>query len=266
MTPLDKLRKRRRWGEKTLMAEAVTDSFALSEIRASLALASRSGRLAATHTISRWLTRPSRGRSTRTPSDYGLSWEPLECRTGDAIRLVGWVVTPPIPRATVTLFHDIRNDRSQTLDRTASLVAAGYRCLAFDHRAHGESGGKRISFGYYESRDVIAAMKLIRGCWPEQPRLAWGIGMGAAAICYAASELCALAAVILEGIYDDIGSVLSSRIDNMPRWCRQLTQETTRATERRLGVRLDELDPLQYLTAMTPTRILIVPGLPSIRR
>ena len=33
--------------------------------------------------------------------------------------------------------------------------------IAFDHRAHGESSGKRISFGYHESRDVASNLRAL---------------------------------------------------------------------------------------------------------
>ena len=99
---------------------------------------------------------PTRGRPPQTPSDLGLAWEPLECVTPDGLRLAGWSVTPSRPRATVILFHGLRHNRGQTLARTGFLAGAGYRCVAFDHRGHGESAGKRTSFGYYEGRDVAA--------------------------------------------------------------------------------------------------------------
>src|SRR5207253_896473 len=99
-------------------------------------------------------TRATPGKPRRTPGDLGLPWERLECRTADGLRLVGWAVTPPMPRATVLLCHGVRQNREQTLERTWFLSAAGYRCVAFDHRAHGQSDGKRTSFGYHERWDV----------------------------------------------------------------------------------------------------------------
>src|SRR5262245_35818809 len=176
----------------------MTSESLLPEVMTRLILASGVGYLTAAYTISRWLTRPSPARVSVTPGDYGLPWEPLECRTADGIRLVGWVISPSTARATIALFHGVRGNRTQTLGCTATLVDAGYRCVAFDHRAHGESSGKRTSFGYHERHDVLAVMNLIQRCWPDEPCAALGIAMGGAAICYAASRLPGLAAVILE--------------------------------------------------------------------
>src|SRR3954468_10659994 len=88
--------------------------FWLKELLAGLTAVSGVGYLATAYTVSRWLTRPSRGTPHHPPAAQGLSWEPLECRTADRLRLRGWVVTPPEPRATVALFHGMRNNREQT--------------------------------------------------------------------------------------------------------------------------------------------------------
>jgi pimeloyl-ACP methyl ester carboxylesterase len=244
---------------------AVRDNSWLPELLTKLALASGVGYLAAAYTVSRWLTKPSPGRPQRTPADHGLSWEPLECRTQDAFRLSGWVITPPRPRGTVALFHGFRNNRTQTLDRSAFLVEAGYRCVAFDHRAHGESSGKRTSFGYYESRDVVAVVKLIRRRWPQEPVAALGISMGGAALCYAASFTAGLDAVILESVYHDIASAFVRRIGTKyPLWFHRLSSGAIWITERRLGVRLDQLAPVQHIAALAPAPVLFLTGTEDI--
>ena len=226
-----------------------------------LALASGVGYVAAAYTVSRWLTRPSLGRPRRTPSDLGLSWEPLECRTADALRLTGWVVTPPRPRGTVSLFHGLRQNREHTLNRTAFLAAAGYRCVAFDHRAHGASSGKRTSFGFFEARDVAAVLDLITRRWPHEPQAALGISMGAAALCFAAPRARDLRAVILESVYHDIGTAFLSRIGNRyPAWFKRLSNGAIWVTERRLGLRLKQLAPVEFIGDLAPAAVLLLTG------
>src|SRR5687768_14235222 len=110
----------------------------LQETLAGLATVSGVGYLATAYTISRWLTRGAPGPLPEAPSDRGLGWEPLECRSSDGYRLAGWAVAPPAPHGTVVLFHGLRSNRAHSLDRTLFLTRAGYRCVAFDHRAHAE--------------------------------------------------------------------------------------------------------------------------------
>ena len=233
----------------------------LPDVLTRLAMASGVGYIAAAYSISRWLTRPARGHPQRMPTDIGLTWEPLECRTADALRLAGWVVTPPRPRGTVALFHGIRQNRGHTLDRTAFLAAAGYRCVAFDHRADGASSGKHTSFGFHEARDVVAVLDTIARRWPHQPRAALGISMGAAALCYAAHRDPDLDAVILESVYHDIGNAFLSRIGKQyPAWFKRLSTAAVWITERRLGLRLSQLAPVEFIGGLAPAAVLLLTG------
>jgi alpha-beta hydrolase superfamily lysophospholipase len=233
----------------------------LPSLLARMALASGVGYLAAAYTVSRWLTRPTRCRPQQHPGHLGLEWHPVQCRAADGIRLAGWVVEPPRPRATVVLLHGMRQSRQQILARLRLLVEHGYRCVAFDHRAHGESGGKRTSFGFHESRDVAAILDLVQRRWPDQPRAALGLSMGAAALCFAARHARGWDALVLESCYQDIGSAFESRLKHhYPPWYQRLSRGVVWVTERRLGVRLGQLAPVDYVADLAPTPVLILTG------
>src|SRR5207248_1484317 len=140
----------------------------LGDVLSGLAAASGIGYLAASYTVSVWLTKSSPGKPKLQPETLGLECESVACITADGLRLAGWVISPMTPagevaslrdlgkNATIAFFHGMRGNRGQMLARMAFLARAGYRCVAFDHRAHGESQGRRTSFGYYEARDVAA--------------------------------------------------------------------------------------------------------------
>jgi pimeloyl-ACP methyl ester carboxylesterase len=233
----------------------------LQEALAGLATVSGVGYLATAYTISRWLTRGAPGRMPETPSDRGLSWEALECHSGDGYRLAGWAVSPPGPRGTVVLFHGLRCNRVQTLDRMAFLTEAGYRCVAFDHRAHGESQGRRSSFGYYEGRDVAAVLDLVRRRWPGGPLASLGMSMGAAALCYAGRHLAGCGAVVLESLYHDLAGAFRNRIGRgYPSWFRRFVPGVIWVTEKRLGLRLAQLVPADRLATLGHTPILVLTG------
>ena len=218
--------------------------------------------LTAAYRVSRWLTRGAPGRPRHTPAEYGLLGERVHCRTADGLRLVGWAVTPPRPRATVALFHDAGAGREAMLPRLGLLARAGYRCVAFDHRAHGESDGRRTSFGYHEARDVAAVLNLARRCWPRQALAALGVGMGAAALCCAAAEVRRLHAVILENLYADLGAALLERARSAvcPPWVGALGPVVALITGCRLGVRLPEVAPWRLTTTLAPAPVLVLEG------
>jgi alpha-beta hydrolase superfamily lysophospholipase len=228
-----------------------------------LGLASGVGRFAAQYLVSRWLTRPPREKVRRTPSHLGLDWEPLSLRTPDRYRLQGWLVTPPRPRATVLLFHGFQATREQLLSRLNFLVPAGYRCIAVDHRAHGESSGRISSFGLYERHDVKAALQLARLHWATQPVAVLGVSMGAAAVCFAAADVRASArAVILESLYHDVLTAFRNRLEAglYPSYFQELTQGVIRLCEWRLGQPASRLTPADHVADLAPAPLLILTG------
>ncbi len=243
------------------MAEKTTSKPWLPNLLAQVAMSTGVGYVAAAYTVSRWLTRRTAGRPHETPDKLGLPWDRVECRTADGMRLCGWVVQPPRPRATVALFHGIRRNRASTLGRMAMLAAEGFRCIAFDHRAHGESSGKRSSFGYLEGRDVVAVLNFVRRHWPRQPYVALGISMGAAAVCYAAEHSRNCAAIVLESCYYDIASAFANRLKNgYPPWYERLSRGVIWVTEKRLGLRLEQLSPADHVGLLAPTPVLLLTG------
>lgn len=107
-------------------------------------------------------------------------------------------------RGTVILFHGYRSsalhDFSGVLPYYNSL---GLNILMCDHRAHGESEGKYITFGVLERFDVLSWVdEHNRRVGADVPVILDGISMGGATVAYAASE--PLAENVC-GIMDDCG-------------------------------------------------------------
>jgi pimeloyl-ACP methyl ester carboxylesterase len=233
----------------------------LAEMLAGAAAMSGIGYLVTAYSVSRWLTRRSRCRP-RPPADQAdVSWEHVECRTRDGYRLTGWVVTPAQVRGTVALFHGLRQSRMQMLPRIELLTEAGFRCVAFDHRAHGQSTGRCSSFGCYESRDVGAVLEFIEQRWPGGPRAALGVSMGAAAICFAGARARGLDACVLESLYHDVASAFDNRIGNkFPAWFRRFARGVIWVTERRLGLKLRQITPADHIAALESVPLLLLTG------
>jgi alpha-beta hydrolase superfamily lysophospholipase len=232
-----------------------------SSLLMALVIGTGVGYVIATYLASRWLTRSRKRPPRETPTDYGLAFDTLTCTTADGLRLVGWLVEPPSPRGTVALFHGLRCTRDLVLERMAILARAGYRCVAFDHRAHGQSQGRTTSFGYYEGRDVAAVLDLVKKRWPAQPRIALGISMGAAAICFAAEWVRGADAVVLESMYHDILGAFTTRVSaGFPRWFGWLSRGIIWVTERRLALRLADLTPADHIGRLAPAPVLLITG------
>lgn len=225
-----------------------------------LAIASGAGYVATAYLVSRWLTRRSPA-VVESPTLPDCSLAPLHCWTDDGIRLEGWCAEPARPRATVALFHGMRLNRSSTLERIVFLTAAGYRCVAFDHRAHGASGGRWCTFGYREQHDVSAVLDVIRNQWPNQPRAAIGISMGAAAICFAGDQARGFDAIILESVYTELARAFDQRVGcGYPSWFQHFRRGIVWFTEKRMGERVDTVAPLTHVARLAPRPVLLLTG------
>lgn len=231
------------------------------DLLSSLAVASGVGYVATAYTISRWLTRVSRAHPRRPEADPHTRWEDIFCRTADGLRLAGWCAEPRRAHGTVMLFHGLRGNRSDMLTRMHMLTRAGYRCIAFDHRGHGQSQGSRTSFGYHEGRDVDAVIDFVDKRWPHEPRAAVGFSMGAAALCFAAHKSRRLSAVVLESMYHDLGSAFHSRVGRTyPAWFNRFRRGVVWVTEKRLGVRIEQVAPVEQVEKLAPAPVLLMTG------
>lgn len=233
----------------------------VNDILMGLTAASGVGYLATAYSISRWLTRASFASIEVPPANIRAHWELLTCTTADGLPLAGWAASPSRPRGTVALFHGMRHNRAQTLGRIKFLVASGWRCVAFDHRAHGQSAGKWTSFGWHEALDVSAVGELIAARWPDQPTAALGISMGAAALCFARENNAPFQAFILESLYHDLASAFRQRVGcGYPSWFARFSRGVVWVTEKRLGIGIDQVTPADYVSQLNPRPVLLLTG------
>lgn len=136
-------------------------------------------------------------------SMFGWAHEDVSFPATDGTPLRGWWIPasrsaltdgrhpgPPWGARTVILCHGFGADKAADLRLARDLVPNGYNVLAFDFRAHGESGGQFTTFGDLERRDVLGAVRWARANHPAQTRKIFGLGesMGAAALISAAAD------------------------------------------------------------------------------
>jgi uncharacterized protein len=125
--------------------------------------------------------------------------------------LKGWLVPGRRGAGAVLLFHGIRASRLDMVDRARFLHAAGYTVLLFDSRAHGESGGQRITFGYLESLDARAILAFLRRAAPDERIGVIGISLGGAALLVGPQPL-GVSALVLESVYPTLEEAIDNRL------------------------------------------------------
>jgi alpha-beta hydrolase superfamily lysophospholipase len=140
--------------------------------------------------------------------DLSAWWIPAQGSRGPRSALWG--------KRTVLLCHGLSANKANQLDLVRELVPAGFNVLAFDFRAHGESGGQLSSFGDLERYDVLGAVRWLRQNHPDESTAIDGLGisMGAAALIAAAAddspEGRAITAIAAYSTYNDLPSLAES--------------------------------------------------------
>jgi fermentation-respiration switch protein FrsA (DUF1100 family) len=138
----------------------------------------------------------------------------------------------------------------------ALFVRHGYGVLAWDFRAHGESGGEFTSLGYYEVRDVRAALDFAL----EQPQVravgGWGGSMGAAAMILSAAQYAEIEAVTADSSFNTLEAELDQRVP-VPIF-RELTEFFA---ELQTGAGIDTVRPVDAIARISPRPVFIIQGM-----
>ncbi len=172
---------------------------------------------------------------------------------GQAVRVLsptagtlrGWLVPGRPGAGAVLLLHGIRGSRLDMVDRARFLHAAGHTVLLFDSRAHGESDGPRITFGYLESLDARAALGFLRRAAPGERLGVIGISLGGAALLLGPQPL-GVSALVLEAVYPTVEEAIENRLAlRLGALGPPLAPLLTLQLRPRLGVSAQDLRPIE---------------------
>jgi len=143
-----------------------------------------------------------RGIMNRGPGDYGLVGETVSFHATDGVPIgAWWLPATAAARGTVIVAPSGEYTRQVMLPRSVFLVHGGYHVLAIDLRGHGESGGRFISPGLVERRDVLGAIRYVRTRGERGPIALFGVCQGGVASLFAAAESPEVRAVITDSAF-----------------------------------------------------------------
>jgi len=138
------------------------------------------------------------------------SYENVTFSARDGVKLAGWFVPCATAKYAVVLLHGNGSRRTQMLARARLLHDHDYAVLLYDARGHGDSEDKHISFGWFETSDLLGALDWLRnrgftqfGCL--------GASQGGATIVFAASQLKGVRWVVLESVYPTLQAAIDHR-------------------------------------------------------
>jgi fermentation-respiration switch protein FrsA (DUF1100 family) len=186
-----------------------------------------------------------------------LHAENVEFISASGSTIHGWFVAGQPGRGAVILMHGVHANRLALLTRAEWLSHEGYSVLLFDFQGHGESPGKRITFGYLESRDATAAVHFVQQKLPGEKVGVIGISLGAASALLASPPL-PVDAMVLESSYPTIYQATEDRLMVRFGWLGKLaTPLLTCQLKPRLGIDLDDLKPIESVKRVSAPKFFI---------
>ncbi len=186
------------------------------------------------------------------PGMAGVAFQDIRLVTSDGIELAAWY-TPPENGALILVAHGHGDRRS--VDQYLLYAQNGYGVLAWDFRAHGESGGDLSTIGFQEALDVEAALDFALRQEGVEHIGAWGGSMGGAAVLELASRRIEIEAVVVDSAF--------ATLDDEMRWAvtsRVFLPFIRLIAETQAGFDIDLLRPVDRIGEISPRPVLIIQG------
>jgi dipeptidyl aminopeptidase/acylaminoacyl peptidase len=105
--------------------------------------------------------KPKRYVSDETPADFNMSYENITLKTADGVKISAWFIPNDKTKKAIVICHGYPFDKGNVLT-FATFLRKRYNIMMFDFRAMGRSGGWYTSGGYYEKRDLMAAIEYLK--------------------------------------------------------------------------------------------------------
>lgn len=197
-----------------------------------------------------------------SPADFGLPYEDVTVTSEDGIRLVGWYV-PTENGAVIMAQHGLKSNRTAMLEEAEMLHDHGYGVLLTSVRAHDESDGELISFGYHEMKDWEAWYQFLMQQDEVDPdRIGvLGTSMGATQAIQYASFNDDIVAVVAHSPYssiDDTVAVSVKALTGLPSF--PFAPMIVFWAEQELGLDSAEIDAKLWIDDISPRPVLILQG------
>jgi hypothetical protein len=135
----------------------------------------------------------------------GATKEDFDVTTKDGVTLKGWKVRAPKPNGDwILVLHGVSDNRTGNLGHAEFLLRNGYNVVMMDSRAHGESGGAMVTYGWIERHDTVAVIDALMS---TEKVAHLGVSMGAANALQSAAIDPRIEAVVAEDPFANLREV-----------------------------------------------------------
>ena len=171
---------------------------------------------------------------------------------GAGVKLSGWRCTPGgESRGNLVLLHGIADNRASISGVIGRFRARGLTIVAYDSRAHGNSGGDVCSYGFFEKQDLG---RVIDSLAPG-PTVLLGTSLGAAVALQEAADDPRVAGVVAAEVFSDLRTVARERAPFV--LSDGLIKRAFAIAEERGGFSIDAVDVTASARKMTRPVLLV---------
>jgi uncharacterized protein len=172
------------------------------------------------------------------PSGIPAGLEEVTMR-GEGVDLKTWRgKAEGIRRGTLIYLHGVADHRGSGAGVMERFRRRGFDVMAYDSRAHGQSGGDVCGYGFFEKQDLRRVMDTL----DVGPVILCGSSLGAAVALQHAATDPRVSAVIAAECFSDLRTVATERVPFLLR--RTLLGMAFRQAERKGGFLIDEVSPV----------------------
>lgn len=199
-----------------------------------------------------------------TPFEAGVDWESVRIALDNGESLAGWWFSRPQSDRLIVCCHGYRGRKADLLGIGAALWRLGYNVLLFDYRGHGEHAGTRVTVGYRELKDAMAAIRYARQRLPAARLGIIGYSMGAAVAIMAAARDPDIEAIVADSPFATQRSQILRQMIRTLRvgwWSRQVLFVADHLIYRLAGYRTRDVEPIREVAQIAPRPLLLIHGL-----
>ena len=171
---------------------------------------------------------------------------------GAGVLLQGWQCqSDGVARATLIVLHGVADTRASIAGMVDRFRRRGLDVVAYDSRAHGESGGDSCTYGYFEKQDLQRVVASLR----PGPVVLMGTSLGAAVALQAAAGNPRVTGVVAAEVFSDLETIASDRAPRfIPGW---MVRRALRIAEERAGFTAADVSPVRAARSITVPVLLI---------
>jgi len=172
--------------------------------------------------------------------------------SGAGINLAGWKCRGTGEhRGTLIYLHGVADNRVSSVATIQRFRPLGFDVIAYDSRAHGDSGGDICTYGFFEKQDLRHVMDTVK----VGPIVLIGGSLGAAVAIQSAAEDSRVSAVVAAETFSDLRTVATERAPFF--FTRGTVAQAFRLAEQQGHFDVDAVSPMAAATKIAVPVLLI---------